>query len=934
MLGKEFRGLAEAVTRTYGSDPWFFLRELAQNSRDAGAKNIWVAAARTSDGHETLTFTDDGLGMSLEHARRFLFRLYASDKIGDKTSAGQYGIGFWTVLDFKPAQILLQSRHRKESWAMTLDAELEARPSPCTLIQSGTSIGLDRPAAFATEADFKQSLELALRNYCRFLRRNDRRGSMLPVFFLGQNLTVPIRLPGPLSYSFHNGAVEGAVGLGEKPLVRLYARGLPVWEGALLGQMSHLQTRAAVPGEIGQGLFPIFLLNGNRLDVTFSRNLALENKALEHVRKTAAKALRKLLANALENAFPRPWYLRSGDHFRTFAGRFRRPGWLWLALALLVILPLEIVLLERFFPGHSRSAPKFFDLSTSSIQYSGATVAGDSSELSANFSYFPPDPTWFKVFSAADYDLITGFIRRQTEVFSPPGHDHSCQPGQAVTMSLSTAAAGRVLLPLPPGHVIDPASVLLGQGPQRLSLSGNRLGEWSAEIPSARETITYRSCPQPGQTELTAAERDRLISLPADLAFPAALQRSLAENGSLAVAEKAARARSLVRAAINYDASEATARLYRQASRGRQWLTRVLEIGQGDCDVINGVHVLMLRKMGIPARLAVGLIGQDGRIRSGLHAWSEYFDRGWRIVDASADGARATAPTASPSIRTARPGRNTPDETSPFTEAGPMKSITLFAVMSAAAALLLIIIYLLRRNGGRRRTSTASAEGGRDLVLPVIRQALLQPEIWGRQSPLWNHRFLPTVRSGPMAIGRAFALLGRGRLMFFTRPNPLVIAMQNWRIPILDLRQDYFAPLLNLISGAVSLDLLFRLRPQAMPERRSDAEELLAAVNFLLAKKMKTPLPCLLTPGLVEADFYHVSLPVTPRRRHIFFPRRFIAVNPAGRRLAELSALFKQNRALAVFRFLRVLHSESLLPFADPEAFLGKAARRLLRQCP
>ena len=35
MLGKEFRGLAETVTRTYGDDPWFFLRELAQNSRDA-----------------------------------------------------------------------------------------------------------------------------------------------------------------------------------------------------------------------------------------------------------------------------------------------------------------------------------------------------------------------------------------------------------------------------------------------------------------------------------------------------------------------------------------------------------------------------------------------------------------------------------------------------------------------------------------------------------------------------------------------------------------------------------------------------------------------------------------------------------------------------------------------------------------------------------
>ena len=44
--------------------------------------------------------------------------------------------------------------------------------------------------------------------------------------------------------------------------------------------------------------------------------------------------------------------------------------------------------------------------------------------------------------------------------------------------------------------------------------------------------------------------------------------------------------------------------------------------------------------MGIPARLVIGLIGVQGRIQSGLHAWSEYFDRGWKISDASAGSGR------------------------------------------------------------------------------------------------------------------------------------------------------------------------------------------------------------------------------------------------------------------------------------------------------
>jgi hypothetical protein len=270
MQGKDFRNLAEAVTGTYGNNPWFFLRELAQNSRDAGAKSIHVKAERNAAGLETLTFADDGRGMTLVHAKRFLFRLYASDKTQDKTSAGKYGIGFWTILSFQPSQISLQSRRHKKSWAIVLDADLQAQPATCSLIRQGTTIVLTRPAVFPSALEFNAAVENELRGYCQYLRRNDRRSTMLPVYFHEQNVTIPMSLPGPLSYSFHNGSVEGAVGLAEKPLVKLYARGLPVWQGALLTQLSHLQTRPVGQGEIGRGLAPVFLLNGNQLDVTFS----------------------------------------------------------------------------------------------------------------------------------------------------------------------------------------------------------------------------------------------------------------------------------------------------------------------------------------------------------------------------------------------------------------------------------------------------------------------------------------------------------------------------------------------------------------------------------------------------------------------------------------------------------------------------------------
>ena len=53
MRGPEFQRWASHGLRDYGEDPWQFLRELAQNSRDAGARSIRVSVS--SDGvSETL----------------------------------------------------------------------------------------------------------------------------------------------------------------------------------------------------------------------------------------------------------------------------------------------------------------------------------------------------------------------------------------------------------------------------------------------------------------------------------------------------------------------------------------------------------------------------------------------------------------------------------------------------------------------------------------------------------------------------------------------------------------------------------------------------------------------------------------------------------------------------------------------------------------
>ena len=48
----------------------------------------------------------------------------------------------------------------------------------------------------ATPGEFAAEVERGLLAYCRYLRRNDRRASFLPLWFAGKNLVEPMALPG------------------------------------------------------------------------------------------------------------------------------------------------------------------------------------------------------------------------------------------------------------------------------------------------------------------------------------------------------------------------------------------------------------------------------------------------------------------------------------------------------------------------------------------------------------------------------------------------------------------------------------------------------------------------------------------------------------------------------------------------------------------
>lgn len=920
MLGREFRGLAENVTRTYGDDPWFFLRELAQNSRDAGARNIRVSAQTSVQGTETIIFADDGRGMTLAHARRFLFRLYASDKGGDPAAAGRYGIGFWSVLRFGPSLIRLQSRHGGDSWALELDGDLNPRSVPCRLDRSGTEVTLTRPAACSGAGEFSAQVEAGLLTYCRYLRRNDRKGTLLPLWFSGRNLTEPMSLPGALSFSFRSGPVEGAVGLGEKPEVRLFARGLPVWRGALLSHMSYLNADSDAQADVGVGLAPVFLLNGNHLDVTFSRNLAVENRALERVRRKAEAALRRLLEASLASQFPRTMPRRLADGILSAWQRLRRPGWHWLPLILLLLLPVEFLLLRQRVPAPAASVASWLSLRNVPMSYRGAVVSPAQPEPATFFSYEPPGPNLFMLFAADRYDEAAGFMRGSGGNLRPIPGPLSCPASAGVRLSLR-AGKGDIFLPLPPGHALQHGSLRLDGRPLD-TVFATAQGETVARLPDGGR-VEYGSCPQASLEKLAADEAARYTALPRRLALPPDLEAAAGAARRAPVAERAALAVSLARRRLAYDTSPAIAEAFRQRGDRSSWLARILRIGSGDCDVINGLQVLLLRKMGVPARLVIGMIGENGLARSRLHAWGEYFDRGWQVSDAT------------PITAAGRPAPASAAEAEPD-DAGLPAAAGRTAGGSHPEPALLIVLLALLAGGGlwllmrRERvvaTATANVGGSREALLRVARQAMLHPEIWGDENPLRRHRLLPKVDGGSLSLLQAQRLLRRRRLFTTANRNPLAVAMAASRITVLDLSQPLYAPLGALLDGAVDTDALCRLRPQ--PE--AEAPGLLAGVNALANPWWRGRCPCLLATGSVCADLQRVELPVSPKNAPFFFPRCFIAVSPGSRAYSRSAILYRTHPALAVLRFLRRLDEEGMLAQGPRPARLQRAARRLLK---
>ncbi len=616
-----------------------FLRELLQNARDAGARRV-VIETKVKDGVEVIRVMDDGRGMALDHAQRFLLTLYASSKRGNTDAAGRFGVGFWSILRFEPTEITIRSRsaEAEEGWEIVFDSGLEVRGHRQCRMPVGTAVRMVRPAC---EGDLGASAWDLVRRDARHLRQKDDPETLLEVTVNGRQATERI-VPEEPGLFFRRSGLRGAISLGSVPEVMLLAHGLRVRSASsvddlLLRPGRRHRRSQRLPTS---GLSPRVVVDSDRLAVLMDRGDVAQDRALVAVARVIRSETRRLCEMELERLAPRSVWRKVQDAV------FGRRAAIGLSVLMLTGAALGLwgasVLIERrprpAIPGTSATrelTPEpYVDLSSS---YGGpVTESIDGVGGVPDLVYRPSDQRPFlAAFRVAGID--EGGKPLKSELPLRLAERWGGASDSSLEIELRFLASGPLLrLPVPTGHMVDGESVVLNGYAAELWLTPDdepvlRLdGETSGRV--AYRTVEYAFQGQVG---------GRWPVLPPSVARMAVGLKELPPP------QRVEEAINLVRASLRSSGPFENSNPGESLATG--FFEPVFRAGGGDCDVVNTVLAAVLSEAGLRSRLAVGWIGVGGAPTPGLHAWVEV-DLGtgrWVPADATVpiqDGAAVPRP--------------------------------------------------------------------------------------------------------------------------------------------------------------------------------------------------------------------------------------------------------------------------------------------------
>ena len=150
--------------------PLDFLRELVQNALDAGSSRIDVAAYRTETGVR-ITVSDSGHGMDRSIIDGQLTKLFASEKHGDFTQIGRFGIGFASVFALRPESVVVRTGRLDEAWEIRFESDQRFRVIAVDPPVTGTTITLDKALVPDAADRLVREAEWVLQYWCEHTER-------------------------------------------------------------------------------------------------------------------------------------------------------------------------------------------------------------------------------------------------------------------------------------------------------------------------------------------------------------------------------------------------------------------------------------------------------------------------------------------------------------------------------------------------------------------------------------------------------------------------------------------------------------------------------------------------------------------------------------------------------------------------------------------
>jgi hypothetical protein len=212
----------------------------------------------------------------------------------------------------------------------------------------------------------------------------------------------------------------------------------------------------------------------------------------------------------------------------------------------------------------------------------------------------------------------------------------------------------------------------------------------------------------------------------------------------------------------------------------------------------------VLDSAGVPSRLAVGVVGRDGRALPGLHAWVEYWDEPgmWLVADASVGSVRALAPADGDPESSRTPGEARPAAGTARGEGWLAHPATHRGLLAAVAVLvgLLSLALWWRRRVSRRLAIDDSIDASE-----VMRGALRRPASFAHAPAVFTRPLVPLLGDRRVSLQRARALAERGELFRSERSPELARRAASRGAAVIDGSKRRGQAVAGLL-GAVDLD--------------------------------------------------------------------------------------------------------------------------------